>query len=79
MKLTGFFDDPYGRHEERWISRGKPTQFVRDARVESIDPPPPDAPRLPTLREVSRLRRIFIQALYSLARRRSAKHRSFGQ
>ena len=37
---TGWFDDPYGRHEARWISEGVPTSLVRDGKVEKTDPPP---------------------------------------
>jgi hypothetical protein len=36
----GWYIDPYGRHEARWISAGTPTALVRDAGVESHDPPP---------------------------------------
>jgi len=36
----GWYIDPYGRHEARWISEGTPTALVRDSGVESEDPPP---------------------------------------
>jgi hypothetical protein len=36
----GWYRDPYGRHESRWISDGTPTALVRDAEIESQDPPP---------------------------------------
>jgi len=36
----GWYRDPYGRHAARWISDGTPTALVRDAGVESQDPPP---------------------------------------
>jgi hypothetical protein len=36
----GWYTDPYGRHEARWLSRGVPTKLVRDGRVESYDDPP---------------------------------------
>jgi hypothetical protein len=36
----GWYNDPYPRHESRWISDGTPTALVRDAGVESQDPPP---------------------------------------
>jgi hypothetical protein len=36
----GWYIDPYGRHEARWISEGTPTALVRDGGVESQDPPP---------------------------------------
>ena len=44
MKAEGWYRDPYGLHEERWFSDGTATSLVRDARVESKDPPPPHAP-----------------------------------
>jgi hypothetical protein len=40
MHEEGWYKDPYGRHESRWISDGTPTALVRDAGVESQDPPP---------------------------------------
>jgi hypothetical protein len=36
----GWFTDPWGRHEARWISLGKATDLVRDGHVEAHDPPP---------------------------------------
>jgi hypothetical protein len=36
----GWYVDPYGVHEARWISAGRPTALVRDAGVEALDPPP---------------------------------------
>ena len=33
----GWFTDPFGRHEARWLSFGKPTKLVRDGDVESYD------------------------------------------
>lgn len=36
----GWYTDPYGRHEARWLSEGKPTKLVRDAGVEAYDQPP---------------------------------------
>jgi hypothetical protein len=36
----GWFVDPFGAHEQRWISQGRPTALVRDGRVEAQDPPP---------------------------------------
>jgi hypothetical protein len=38
----GWFDDPFGVHEHRYFSAGHPTKLVRDAGVESYDPPPAD-------------------------------------
>jgi hypothetical protein len=43
----GWFIDPYGRHEQRWMSNGQATKLVRDGRVERTDEPtdvPPDVP-----------------------------------
>jgi hypothetical protein len=40
----GWYTDPYGRHEARWISDGKPTKLVRDGTVESHDEPPDEPP-----------------------------------
>jgi hypothetical protein len=40
MDEEGWFNDPYRRHEARWISQGTPTALVRDDGVESQDAPP---------------------------------------
>ncbi len=40
----GWFTDPYGRHEARWMSAGEPTALIRDGGTEGNDPPP-DEPR----------------------------------
>jgi hypothetical protein len=40
MNQEGWFKDPYGRHEARWVSDSTPTALVRDAGVESQDEPP---------------------------------------
>ena len=42
MHEEGWYVDPFGRHEARWMSDGRPTALVRDDRVESQDPPPDD-------------------------------------
>jgi hypothetical protein len=34
---VGWFPDPFGRHEIRWFSQGRPTSMVRDGNVESHD------------------------------------------
>jgi hypothetical protein len=39
----GWYSDPFGRHEARWLSDGHATKLVRDAGTESYDEPP-DAP-----------------------------------
>ena len=36
----GWYRDPFGIHEDRWMSQGKPTKLVRDSGTESYDPPP---------------------------------------
>jgi hypothetical protein len=38
--LQGWCPDPFGRHEQRYFSLGRPTKLVRDAGVESYDEPP---------------------------------------
>jgi hypothetical protein len=40
----GWYTDPYGRHEARWMSAGTPTKLVRDGGVESYDDPPDEEP-----------------------------------
>jgi hypothetical protein len=45
MRVQGWFPDPYGRHEDRWFSDGKPTRLVRDRGSESYDEPPLEYPR----------------------------------
>jgi hypothetical protein len=37
-ELQGWQSDPWGRHEERYFSAGKPTAIVRDGAVEGSDP-----------------------------------------
>ena len=44
QRFEGWFTDPYGVHEARWLSDGRPTKLVRDGKVESHDEPPPGAP-----------------------------------
>jgi hypothetical protein len=36
----GWYRDPFGIHEDRWMSQGQPTKLVRDGAAESYDPPP---------------------------------------
>ena len=40
----GWYTDPWGHHEARWISLGKATDLVRDGDVEAHDPPPDTPP-----------------------------------
>jgi hypothetical protein len=42
MHAEGWYQDPFGLHEARWISDGSPTALVRDRGTESHDPPPDD-------------------------------------
>jgi hypothetical protein len=39
LKPEGWYVDPFGRHEARWISDGGPTALVRDGGRELKDPP----------------------------------------
>ncbi|SRR5271156_4288012 len=41
----GWFTDPYGRHDARWLSQGTPTSLVRDGTTEGNDPPPEEKPQ----------------------------------
>ena len=47
MQAEGWYRNPYGRHEDRWFSGGRPTSLVRDQDTESTDEPPPGDPPLP--------------------------------
>jgi hypothetical protein len=51
----GWYVDPYGVHDARWISAGTPTALVRDGGVEAQDPPPntPYAGQLEALEETA--------------------------
>ena len=40
----GWFTDPFGRHEARWMSDGSPTKLVRDGDEESYENPPDEEP-----------------------------------
>ena len=40
MNAEGWYLDPFGLHEARWISDGSPTALVRDGTNESHDDPP---------------------------------------
>jgi hypothetical protein len=41
-ELQGWQPDPFGVHEMRYFSVGRPTKLVRDGRVEAYDEPPGD-------------------------------------
>jgi hypothetical protein len=38
--VEGWYQDPFGVHEHRWMSQGRPTKLVRDGGTESYDAPP---------------------------------------
>jgi hypothetical protein len=40
VRSEGWFTDPFGRHEARWLTDGVPTNRVRDGRTEASDPVP---------------------------------------
>lgn len=44
LEQEGWYSDPYGRHEARWISGGVPTKLCRDGDTESYDEPPDSPP-----------------------------------
>jgi hypothetical protein len=35
QSIEGWYLDPYGIHEQRWMSGGRPTRLVRDAGTEA--------------------------------------------
>jgi hypothetical protein len=39
-EAEGWYLDPYGLHEQRWFSAGRPSRLVRDGLVEANDTPP---------------------------------------
>jgi hypothetical protein len=43
----GWYLDPYGVHQQRWISRGRPSNLVRDGNEEAKDEPPDRPPSRP--------------------------------
>jgi hypothetical protein len=47
VHAEGWYRDPYGIHEDRWVSDGQPTSLVRDQGTESRDEPPPGEPPFP--------------------------------
>jgi hypothetical protein len=51
LAAQGWYRDPFGRHEDRWFSMGRPTGLVRDGHAESRDEPPDEpypTPLVPT-------------------------------
>jgi hypothetical protein len=51
----GWYSDPWGRHEARWMSAGTATNLVKDGDVESQDPPPNTPPAVTPTRIHSKL------------------------
>jgi hypothetical protein len=49
VRPEGWYRDPYGIHEDRWFSEGKPTSLVRDRSLEAHDDPPDHPPPGPPL------------------------------
>ena len=44
MHEEGWYTDPFGLHEARWMSDGKPTGLVRDGVVEATEAVPDGPP-----------------------------------
>jgi hypothetical protein len=44
VSLEGWYTDPFGRHEARWMSQGTPTWQVKDGDVEGRDDPVANEP-----------------------------------
>ncbi|GAA1309707.1 hypothetical protein Psi02_27150 [Planotetraspora silvatica] len=53
MKPQGWYRDPYGIHEDRYFSDGRPTKLVRDGAAEVFDEPPPGLPPGPLVEVTS--------------------------
>ncbi len=66
----GWCADPRGRHEERWMSQGEPTDLVRDRGVESRDPEEDEAinRRSPTVDRPSKVASVAVAAAPDWAR-----------
>jgi hypothetical protein len=47
QREEGWYTDPFGLHEARWMSGGTPTKLVRDGDEESYDDPPDEEPSHP--------------------------------
>ena len=47
MHAEGWYRDPYGLHDDRWFSDGRPSSLVRDEGTESHDEPPRGKPPKP--------------------------------
>jgi hypothetical protein len=44
LEQEGWYTDPWGHHDARWISHGVPSKLVRDGETESYDDPPDSPP-----------------------------------
>jgi hypothetical protein len=44
QEQEGWYTDPFGLHEARWMSEGSPTTLVRDAGTESYEDVPEGKP-----------------------------------
>lgn len=49
----GWYEDPYGVHQHRWFSAGKPSGLVRDGGIEAKDRPPTEPFEGPLVRATS--------------------------
>jgi hypothetical protein len=47
VHAEGWYRDPYGLHDDRWFSDGRPSNLVRDEGIESHDEPPREEPPKP--------------------------------
>ena len=46
-ELQGWYRDPFGLHEKRYFSAGRPTRLVRDGPIDSYDEPPSSTYEMP--------------------------------
>jgi len=54
MNEEGWYTDPYGLHDARWMSQGRPTGLVRDGDIEATEEVP-DGPPTSTPQRISAL------------------------
>ncbi len=52
-EAEGWYEDPYGVHQHRWFSAGKPSGLVRDGGIETTDRPPDEPFEGPLVRATS--------------------------
>jgi Protein of unknown function (DUF3592) len=60
-QAQGWYLDPYGVHEQRWISQGRQSNLVRDGRIEAKDPPPDGPPNRPFIKVTADPRSMSIR------------------